>query len=128
MKKLALAIVIIAAAAGAYFALSGSKEAKTLGKPIAPDAKAISISEAVRMAGKDSKDVVVKGQITEKCPTSGCWFYLKDDTGSIRVDAQFSGFNVLDVPSGSQVTLQGKVSKPEDGEAEIAVSGMRVER
>lgn len=88
----------------------------------------MAIAEAAKHARMHSMDVTVKGEITEKCPTSGCWFYLKDGTGSIRIDTQFSGFNVLDVPSGSKVIVQGKVMQPEDGEPEMAAAGMKVER
>src|SRR6478672_3326638 len=47
------------------------------------------------------KMVAVTGRMTDRCPTAGCWFYLNDGTGDLRVDAREGGFSVLGVPVGA---------------------------
>jgi len=51
--------------------------------------------------------VKVEGQITMECPT-GCWFFVKDDTGRIYVDISPAG---LAIPQrvGRRVVLEGIV-------------------
>jgi len=40
---------------------------------------------------------------------AGCWFVLRDETGTIKVDTKASGFVVLDVPVQQEVLLSGIV-------------------
>jgi uncharacterized protein YdeI (BOF family) len=78
---------------------------------------------AVR-AGDTPPIVTVKGAMVEKCPVAGCWFYLQDATGVIKVDTKAAGFVVVNVPLQTQVTVSGKVSN--DGqEVIIEGSGLR---
>jgi len=66
-----------------------------------------SISELATNSSPNS--VVVSGKLIEKCPIAGCWFYLEDKTGRIKVDAKSAGFVVLDVPLGKEVEVRGTV-------------------
>jgi uncharacterized protein YdeI (BOF family) len=53
--------------------------------------------------------VVLRGRMTKKCPTAGCWFVLEDRTGSIKVDTKSAGFVVVDVPLTSSLLVAGRV-------------------
>jgi uncharacterized protein YdeI (BOF family) len=68
--------------------------------------------------------VVVSGEMVEKCPVAGCWFQLRDSSGTIKVDTKNAGFVVLDVPLHSMVTVAGRVKRTED-ETQIEASGVR---
>jgi uncharacterized protein YdeI (BOF family) len=63
---------------------------------------------AVR-AGETPPHVVLQGTLVEKCPAAGCWFYLQDATGVIKVDTKAAGFVVVNVPLQTQVTVAGNV-------------------
>jgi uncharacterized protein YdeI (BOF family) len=63
---------------------------------------------AVR-AGDTPVEVTLHGVMIEKCPVAGCWFRLRDRTGTIRIDTKSSGFVVADVPLQREMTVMGKV-------------------
>jgi len=48
--------------------------------------------------------------MTQKCPVAGCWFMLRDDTGTIKVDTKNAGFVVVDVPLNASMTVAGRVA------------------
>lgn len=62
--------------------------------------------------------------MVEKCPTAGCWFRLRDRTGTIKVDTKSAGFVVVNVPLQSQVTVAGKVV-PDGDDVMIEATGVR---
>lgn len=75
-------------------------------------------------AGDAGKNIVLTGTITEKCPTAGCWFWLTDATGAIRVDTKNAKFVVTDIPLNHKVTVGGDVTDL-DGEAIVQATGIR---
>ena len=60
-------------------------------------------------ARTNSPSLTVRGQIIEKCPVAGCWFYLRDQTGTIKVDTKASRFVVVKIPLGTTVVVSGKI-------------------
>ena len=74
--------------------------------------------------GDTGTNVVLKGVIVEKCPIAGCWFWLNDTTGMIRVDTKESKFVVTDVPLNKEVTVAGHLVEQE-GEAVVFATGLR---
>jgi uncharacterized protein YdeI (BOF family) len=56
------------------------------------------------------KEVTLRGKLVEKCPVAGCWFVIRDETGTIKVDTKTAGFVVLDVPLQKQIVIDGIVS------------------
>ena len=71
----------------------------------------------------NGRQVVLRGEMIEKCPIAGCWFKLRDATGVIKVDTKAAGFVVSDIPLHSQLTVQGSlVSSTQD---EVAATGIR---
>ncbi len=73
---------------------------------------------------RPSQAVSLSGVMVEKCPASGCWFRLRDQTGTIRVDTRAAGFVVTYVPLQSRITIAGKVVKRGD-EKSVLASGLR---
>ena len=64
----------------------------------------------------------LEGTIVRECP-SGCWFFLKDETGTIYVDINPSG---LSIPPkvGKKVVVEGV---PENKNGRISIVGKGVE-
>jgi uncharacterized protein YdeI (BOF family) len=129
MKNILTFLVVIAVMAVAGYVIKGrTATAEMLGAPLSEGTRTITVAEALNHSGGDHAHIVLKGSLDRKCPTSGCWFYLKDSTGTIRVDTQFSGFNVVKVRVGSRVTVQGTIMQPNNGEPQLSAAGMIVER
>lgn len=68
--------------------------------------------------------VTLHGKIIEKCPTAGCWFYLNDGTGSIKVDTKNAKFTVTKLPLQTEVTVSGKLVE-EDYAAILEATGLQ---
>ncbi|HET6456899.1 MAG TPA: hypothetical protein VFI02_21070, partial [Armatimonadota bacterium] len=98
------------------------KGSAQLGKGV-PDGAQITSIQEVLSHGKalTGKEVTVKGAMTQKCPTAGCWFYVKDDTGDMRVDTAPSGFTISEIPLGKTITVYGKVVMTEGGSEMVAL-------
>ncbi len=89
---------------------------------VAPAGTAVTVGTA--MGTPTRQPVTVAGVMVEKCPVAGCWFVLKDDSGSIKVDTKSAGFVVVDVPVGTRITVGGRVDR--DGtQSVIAADGIR---
>lgn len=70
-----------------------------------------------------SKTIRVEGKIIRECP-SGCWFYLKDDTGTIYVNILPSGF-AIPQKVGAKAVVEGKLESKE-GRIEIVGKGVEI--
>lgn len=64
--------------------------------------------------GLTPPSVTLRGSIVEKCPTAGCWFYLNDGTGLLKVDTKNAGFVVAKIPLQTEVTVSGKLVQEGD--------------
>jgi hypothetical protein len=71
------------------------------------------------------KTVALTGRMTDRCPTAGCWFYLNDGTGDLRVDAREGGFSVLGLPIGARLTVFGTLVQESGQDPELAAVGAR---
>lgn len=69
------------------------------------------------------KTIRVEGKIIRECP-SGCWFYLKDDTGTIYVNILPSGF-AIPQKVGAKAVVEGKLESKE-GRIEIVGKGVEI--
>lgn len=98
----------------------GSEKAVILGKRPAGDPRTIIAARG----GDTPSQVAFKGTIIEKCPVAGCWFYLQDETGVIKVDTKSAGFVVVNVPLQSTVTVAGKLVTDGD-EVRLEATGLR---
>jgi len=121
MSKIVLIVLAAALVGGGIYAFRGKGSAQ-LGKGV-PDGAQITSIQEVLSHGKalTGKEVTVKGAMTQKCPTAGCWFYVKDDTGEIRVDTAPSGFTISEIRLGKTITVYGKVVMTEGGSEMVAL-------
>lgn len=71
-----------------------------------------------------NESVTVSGVMIEKCPEAGCWFVLRDGTGTIRVDTKTAGFVVLDVPLNRPLTVVGQIFT-NGTQIQLAATGVR---
>ena len=95
-------------------------EAKTLG--LAFEGTAVPIATA-RQTQTDAQ-VVLRGTMTEKCPVAGCWFILRDGSGTIKVDTKNAGFVVVDVPLNTSLAVAGRMLTNGTGRV-IEATGVR---
>jgi uncharacterized protein YdeI (BOF family) len=73
----------------------------------APEGRPQTVAELNRSA-TPAQVSTVAGEIIEKCPVAGCWFVLRDDTGTVKVDTKSAGFVVLDLPVHTRVQVAGR--------------------
>lgn len=91
-----------------------------LGKAPA-DGQTVSVKALAAAPAKSP--VLLQGEMVEKCPVAGCWFVLRDKTGTVRVDTKAANFVVTNVPLHAQVTVAGTVL-PGDTPG-VAATGVR---
>jgi uncharacterized protein YdeI (BOF family) len=105
---------------GALLCACGHDHGTVLGKAPGGELKNVI---AVR-GGETSPKVTLHGKIVEKCPTAGCWFYLQDGTGTIKVDTKAAGFVVVNVPLETTVTVSGKIVNASE-DVSVEATGLR---
>jgi len=104
-NRLPFLLVVLSALALASFGCARHTDS-ILG--IAPAAAAT--VTPVKELAKASGNVSVHGEMVEKCPIAGCWFILRDKTGTVRIDTKSAGFVVTEVPLHTQMTVMGSVT------------------
>jgi hypothetical protein len=127
MRRVVLIICLLLLAAGwTTWSLRAASSSRVLGHPPLT-APRISIAALRQNPGAFAgKTVRLLGRITERCPSAGCWFYLNDGTGDIRVDAGAGGFSVLGLPIGARLIVFGTVVQEPGEEPQLAAVGARL--
>lgn len=125
MKKILMGIVVLAlVGAGIWYAFGGGEGGKSNSFGRGAEATVIAIGDVQKDPGKYLGQVVtVEGELTRECPSTGCWWYVKDRTGEIRADSFGGGFALPLNQEGKHIRTTGKVVKTESGELQIASSG-----
>jgi hypothetical protein len=126
MQRVIVLICFLMTAVGwATWTMRAASSSHKLGR--LPHAAARATIAAVRRDPRAffGKTVAITGQMTQRCPTAGCWFYLNDGTGDLRVDAKEGGFSVLGLPIGARLTVYGTVVREPDEDPELAAVGAR---
>lgn len=124
MKKtlLVMAIVVLVAISIWYTAGGGSGKNNSYGA--GAQSAITSIGDIQENPAKYLNQVVtVEGEMTKECPTSGCWWYIKDQSGEIRADSAGSGFALPLNRQGQIIRTTGKVVKTESGDLELVALG-----
>lgn len=124
MKRVLIYGVVAAVAVAAVWYSVGGRErpARAFGGPVG--GQAVTISEV--LASPEAylgETVTVEGRIVRMCPTTGCWWYLDDGTGQLRVSSTAAGFALPLGQDGKRIRTTGKVVRNEGGELEIAATG-----
>lgn len=101
MKALAIVVLTVLCFAGC-----SKREPKSLGGVI--NGEQTTVAQTAEFEA--GEPIVLDGTMTEKCPVAGCWFMLRDQTGTIKVDLKNSEFVVVDVPLNSKMIVSGRVA------------------
>lgn len=101
MTRLLTLLLAIAAFVGC-----GKRPEKILGQR--PEVSPVGIASAC--AAEAPAMLAVRGTMIKKCPVAGCWFILRDASGTIKVDTKTAGFVVLDVPLGTPMVVAGRIA------------------
>src|SRR5438552_772951 len=119
-RVLVIACLLMLAACWAAWSLKAASESRELGHP--PQTAVATTIVAVRRdpGAFAGKMISLTGRMTERCPTAGCWFYLNDGTGDLRVDAQEGNFSVSGLPIGARLTVFGKVIQEPGEDLQLA--------
>ena len=85
---------------------------KSYGEKITPDNAIAAADLEKTMAGKDSMEVKIKGEIEEVCQMKGCWVTIKMPTGeAMRVKFGEDDFFVPKDVSGKNAIMEGVAYK-----------------
>lgn len=125
-RALLIACILLMAAGWATWSLRAASSSRVLGQP--PRAASPTTIAAVRQnpGAFSGKTVSLTGRMTQCCPSAGCWFYLNDGTGELRVDARAGAFSVLGVPIGARLTVFGTVTQEPGEDLQLAAVGARL--
>ncbi len=97
----------------------GASHPRILGQPPEELPRSIALARSI----PQTQLATVRGVMIQKCPAAGCWFILRDQTGTIKVDTKAAGFVVVDVPLQTTLTVTGKVM-PDGDEKILRASGL----
>jgi hypothetical protein len=124
-RVIIIASLLLAALGWAGWSLRAASPSRELGHP--PRTAAAATIGAVRHNPRAyaGKTICLTGRMTERCPTAGCWFYLNDGTGDLRVDAQEGGFSVLGLPMGARLAVFGHIVQEPGEDPQLAAVGVR---
>lgn len=125
MKNIIIGIAILAVVGfGIWYAFGGSggKQGNQFGQ--GTGAEITAIGDIQRDPEKFLGQVVtVEGTLTRECPSSGCWWWIKDRTGEIRADSFGGGFALPLNKEGKHIRTTGKIVKTDGGELQIGATG-----
>src|SRR5712691_6723691 len=124
-RLIIIACLLLAALGWAGWSLHAASSSRELGHP--PRAAVTTTIAAVRRnpGAFAGKMICLTGRMTERCPTAGCWFYLNDGTGDLRVDAQQGGFSVLGLPMGARLAVFGRIAREPGEDPQLEAVGAR---
>lgn len=86
-----------------------AEAAASLGMPVnenVPTVDTGSLSE-----DKIGTSLAVEGKIVQQCPSTGCWFRMKDDAGEVFVDLAPAKLRLTDKRVGQQAKVTGRLVK-----------------
>lgn len=72
-----------------------------------------------------NKEVKLEGKIVTQCAASGCWFFLKDDTGQILVDLKPLNLG-LPQRTGKRAIVNGVIIKEPSGQVIVSAKGLMI--
>jgi hypothetical protein len=124
-RVLIIACLLMLAACWTAWSLHAASTSRELGHP--PRTAEPATIAAIRRhpASLTGKMLSLTGRMTERCPTAGCWFYLNDGTGDLRVDLGAGSFSVSGLPIGARMTVYGKVVQEPGEDPQLAGVGVR---
>ncbi len=85
----------------------------------------ITVKDAILNESYLNKEINLKGKIVTQCAATGCWFYLKDDTGQILVDLKPLNLG-LPQRTGKTAIVNGTLIKEHTGHIIISAKGLMI--
>lgn len=114
MKSIIFICIAVMLSAGAYiYYNSGTGE--HFGEPF-KGLERIGIVQALNPdENVQKRDISLSGQITRQCPSSGCWFFIKDEAGNqIKIELGHMGLK-FPMRTGHEATVEGRLLQKSDG-------------
>lgn len=85
----------------------------------------ITVKDAMLNSSYLNTEVKLQGKIVTQCAASGCWFFLKDDTGQILVDLKPLNLG-LPQRTGKTAVVNGILIKEPSGQTIISAKGLMI--
>lgn len=85
----------------------------------------ISVKDAMLNSSYLNREVKLEGKIVTQCAASGCWFFLKDDTGQILVDLKPLNLG-LQQRTGKTAIVTGMLIKESSGQIIVSAKGLMI--
>ena len=101
-------LIFICSVAVAALGCGGCTKQQPAETSAGAEVKTVSLAMMQKM--KPGTRITAHGTMIEKCPVAGCWFILRDQTGTIKVDLKATKQTVVDVPLNSTVTVRGTIA------------------
>jgi len=118
MKKLTLLFSIIAVIVATWYAFGGGPKPPTSESSAKQQTPVVAISALLSAPKKyDKKLVTVSGIVSRECP-AGCWWYVKDTGGEIRVSSG-QGLTIKLHQEGHKIQTTGTLVKTDVGNYEL---------
>lgn len=86
-----------------------AEAAASLGKPVDEDVPTVHMGELSE--DRIGTSLAVEGEIVQQCPSTGCWFRIKDDAGEVFVDLAPAKLRLTDKRVGQQAKVTGRLVK-----------------
>ena len=127
MKKTLMLLAVVTVVGGSIWFVIDGGQASESNYGMSPGTVVAPISDLQQNPDKYlGQTVTVEGELTKECPTTGCWWYVKDNTGEIRADSLAGGFALPLNHEGRTIRTTGKLQKGEGGELQLAAFGARL--
>lgn len=102
--------------ASAFAVIGCYSESSSTGQPVTTLGRPPHEDVPQRAAGSLTDDLVgkslaVEGEIVQQCPSTGCWFRVKDETGELFIDLNPAGLRLKNKRVGEQARVTGRVAK-----------------
>jgi hypothetical protein len=107
----------------ALVACSGSSE--KFGAGVDASLPVVQVKDVFLQPHLLGQKVTLEGRIVSQCASSGCWFYLQDDTGQVFIDLSRNGFELPSLPN-RRVKASGTVARAQQAFLLIA-TGVEVQ-
>lgn len=105
--------------------LHGCRGKERYGVEISKDAPIVMVKDVYLNPALLGNVITLKGEMVSQCFSAGCWFVLKDESGSVFVNLAPSNLNITTKNRvGRMVTVRGKVRK--NGRYEIIAQGVEI--
>jgi hypothetical protein len=112
--RIALSVIMVALVIGCT---------ENYGQPMTGELPRITVMSALTDHSLVNQGVIIEGIILTQCQASGCWFFLKDETGRILIDLAPSNFTITANRVGKKAMVKGIVS---EAEGQIKIIGKEV--